>query len=98
MPRVDHLERTKERALDLYFKIERHFALGGHGLRIKEVQAMIGLKSKSTTFIYIKLLDEWGLIKHNPFTVGTIVLAPRPEYPPIGYIDEKRKIVMELKR
>ena len=98
MPQVDHLKRTKERAIDLYFKIERHFALGGHGLRIKEIQDMLGLKSQSTTFIYVKLLDKWGLIKHNSFSVGTIVLAKRPEYPPIAYIDEKRRIVMELKR
>lgn len=91
---VGHLPETKEKALELYFKIERHFAQhhanGGGGLRLQEVAQMAGLKSNSTTLVYVRLLAEWGLINHHPNKVGTITLANK-NYPPVAWRKDVHK-------
>lgn len=82
--RKSHSQATLDKATELYFKIEQHFAQGGESLLLREVQAMLGIRSKSTALVYVNILEEWGLIKHHAKVSGGIVLA-KTNYPPVVY-------------
>ncbi len=80
-----HLDSTQKRAMELYFKIEQHFAAGGEALLLREVRDMLGLKSNSTTRIYLQMLEDWGLVTLHPGLVRSIVLNNKG-YPPVVYV------------
>jgi len=70
-----HSTQFKKRAINLFFKIEKHILTGGNPLLVSEVREMMGLRSNSTAVRYIRLLVKWGLVIHPPFTSRTITLA-----------------------
>lgn len=78
-----------KRTTDLYFEIEKHFALGGEPLIIPDLMRMANLKSTSTAKYYRDILVGWGLITYIPYAQNTIVLAPKKHYPPVEYRDLK---------
>ena len=84
-----HRQSTKTRATELYFKIEKHFAMGGSSPSLREINRMLGSTSSATAQMYVKILERWGLIKRIKGTKRTITLA-QTNYPPIEY----RKNVM----
>jgi hypothetical protein len=86
MPKLmgTHTQEMIDRATELYFQMEKHFAHGGASLMLREIRDMLGLKSNSTTYIYLDLLEEWGLIKHTPGNVRSYVLNVK-NYPPVVY-------------
>lgn len=89
MPRK-HDQYTIARATNLYFEIEKHFALGGTAPTLRQINKMVGRSSSASSQMYVKILEEWGLITRVPKTCRTIILAKR-NYPPVDYrSDEKR--------
>lgn len=88
-----HTDEVKQRATDLYFKMMQHFdahkATGGGGMRLQEIREMLGLKSNSTTLVYVEILEQWGMVRRTPHSVGTIVPIPLKNYPHIGYQEVK---------
>lgn len=79
-----HTVAVKERALQLYFEIEKHFALGGSALSLRDVSKLLGLSSSASAQLYIKILKQRGLITNEPNSVRTIVLA-KTGYPIVVY-------------
>lgn len=88
-PNRQHTQEVKDRAIALYFQMEQHFevhkAVGGGGMRLQEIAAFLGLKSNSTTLVYVGILEKWGLVKRIPNSVGTIVPIKPKNYPAIEY-------------
>lgn len=83
-----HDQHTKDRATKLYFEIERHFGLGGLPLSLRDINKMVGRSSSASSQMYVKILEEWGLITRIPGTARTIVLA-KTDYPNVFYIDKE---------
>lgn len=79
-----HTQKVKDQALQLYFEIEKHFALGGNALSMRDVNRMLGLSSSASAQVYVDILRKWGLINHEPKSVRTIILA-KTNYPPVEW-------------
>lgn len=81
------LESTRLKTTHLYLDIEKHFATGGGALGVVDLQRMLGLKSKGSVGMYVRLLEDWKLIRRIPHGVRTVVLHPDrlPGYPPVAY-------------
>lgn len=77
-------DKTRERATNLYFDIEKHFTLGGRALSLVDVQRLLKSKSKSTANYYTNILVAWGLVTHVKGWQHTIILAER-NYPPVEW-------------
>jgi hypothetical protein len=79
-------EATRARATELYLEIEKHFALGGEPLRIRDIGEMLGSKPNSNGLpaYYVRILTRWGLIQSAYGTQRTIILKPR-NYPPVEW-------------
>lgn len=84
MRQAGHTQATKDRALELYFKIEKHFAQGGTALTLRDVSKLLGSNSSASCHAYIQILAEWKLIRHDPKTVRAIVLFNNG-YPNVVY-------------
>ena len=80
----EHTQETLDRATELYFAIEKHFAMGGSALSFRDLGKMIGLTSSGSCQAYLNILVKWELVSHPPGSVRTIVLAKR-NYPPVVY-------------
>lgn len=84
MAERQHTQETLDRAMDLYFKIEQHFAQGGTALSLRDLGKMIDRSSSASCQTYLHILVKWRLISHPPGSVRTIVLAKR-NYPTVVY-------------
>jgi hypothetical protein len=73
---------TQDKALNLYFEIEKHFCLGGGPLTIREIGQMLEPKAYNTCtpMYYVNILKRWKLVEKSAFSARTIVLVPR-NYP-----------------
>ncbi len=79
-----HSPETRQQATDLYFKIEKHILTGGAPLSLRDVNKMLGHSSSASAQFYLKMLEDWKLIKRIPFRMRTITLA-KTNYPPVEY-------------
>ena len=88
---------TKVACLALYFKIEKHFAHGGQALTIRDVMHFANVTSTSTAKEFVNRLIKWGLLRHDPGTIRSIVLHPEhiKQYPQVIYADTLAKQVAD---
>lgn len=99
MPRGETGHRmTRQTMIDLYFKIESHFAHGGGALSQRDVKKMLGCASSHTAMLYVKRIGEIGLIQYSPRTVRTVILHPEhvKHYPKVIYADMLAKQIAEV--
>lgn len=80
--------KTFETAMNLYFQIERHYALGGDGLSVRDIRQMLGRSSTASARWYLEILRRWQLVDWMPFGVRTIHLMPKPNYPPVEWRED----------
>lgn len=81
---MKHKPEVVERAMELFFAIEQRILTGGSPPSIREINKMLGLSSSASAQYYIKILEQWGLIKRLPNTTRTIQLT-KTNYPPVVY-------------
>lgn len=88
MRKTNHTQEVKDRAIELYFDIEKHFALGGNALTFKDISIMLGAKKVNAGLArhYLDILEHWKLIERGHGVTRSIILAPT-NYPPVYYKD-----------
>lgn len=79
-----HSSEVKNRAIDLFFQIEKHILTGGRPLSFRDINKMLGLYSSASSQYYVNILVEWGLINRIPKSYRSITLA-KTNYPPVEY-------------
>lgn len=65
-------KQTKERATELYFEIEKHFAMGGGALSLRDISKMLRQSSSGSAQKYVGILRDWKLIAHKPRVFGRL--------------------------